>query len=377
VKFQAAHDVERPLNQLRKPARARVWKQICEKLIALLTTPEAPKPAPAPVRTRQDMLHPNATNQPRTHVVESTDGSVSRALRDAQPWDIILVRPGHYEGALVMDKPLEIIGDGSPEDIVIEVTGSNALLCRAPLGMVCNLTLRQLEGGEWFAVDIMTGRLMLLGCRVESDSLGGIAIHGPTAAPRIRHTCVRNCRQSGVTIFDHARGLLEDNEICSNQLSGVVIHSGADPVLRSNRVHSNRHVGIQVDGGQGRLEHNEIFDNGREGVIILNRGNPNMQSNAIHDNTLAGVFVCYSGQGTLEHNNIWSNKQSGIAITSGAQPLVRANRIYANNGKGVWCDPEAAGTVAANDLRGNIFGARWPSETEPHFNQTRFRDNLE
>jgi F-box protein 11 len=52
-----------------------------------------------------------------THVVDAnrdSDGftTVGAAIRAANPGDRIFVRPGRYEESLLIDKPLEIIGDG-------------------------------------------------------------------------------------------------------------------------------------------------------------------------------------------------------------------------------------------------------------------------
>ena len=54
--------------------------------------------------------------------------TISEAIREANSGDRILVRPGLYQEGLVIDKPLEIIGDGDLEDIVVQAVGANAIL---------------------------------------------------------------------------------------------------------------------------------------------------------------------------------------------------------------------------------------------------------
>jgi TIR domain len=58
-----------------------------------------------------------AKTEPPTHVVDVFPGrgdftTVGAAIKAATPGDRILVRPGLYDEALVVDKPLEILGDG-------------------------------------------------------------------------------------------------------------------------------------------------------------------------------------------------------------------------------------------------------------------------
>ena len=67
--------------------------------------------------------------------------------------------PGLYREGLVIDKRLEVLGDGPVADIEIEARGTNALLFKGTIGRVANLTLRRADvGGSWFGVDITQGR---------------------------------------------------------------------------------------------------------------------------------------------------------------------------------------------------------------------------
>ena len=72
--------------------------------------------------------------------------TITEVIEKANPGDRILVRPGLYQEGLVVDKPLEIIGEGGPGDVVVQATGKNALLFQTTMGRVANLTLRQMGG---------------------------------------------------------------------------------------------------------------------------------------------------------------------------------------------------------------------------------------
>jgi len=67
------------------------------------------------------------------------------AINAARPGDIIVVKPGHYPESLVIDKPLEIIGDGPVADIVIEANGRDALLFKANIGKVSNVDIHPMR----------------------------------------------------------------------------------------------------------------------------------------------------------------------------------------------------------------------------------------
>lgn len=68
--------------------------------------------------------------------------TITEAIKAAKPGDRILVRPGLYEEGLVIDKPLEIIGDGELREVTIRVGGQDAISFKAARGRLANLTLQ-------------------------------------------------------------------------------------------------------------------------------------------------------------------------------------------------------------------------------------------
>jgi F-box protein 11 len=253
--------------------------------------------------------------------------TITEAIEVANPGDRILVRPGTYHEGLVIEKPLEIIGD---DDVVVQVVGKNVLLFKTTMGRVANLTLRQMGGGNWYGVDIAQGRLEL-----------------------------------------------EDCDITSQSLSCVTIHGGADPRLRRNHIHaSQRGNGVHVwDDGQGVLEDNEIFGNALAGVAIKEGGNPTLRGNWIHDGKQCGVLVWNNGQGVLEDNEIFGNTHSGVEIREGCNPTLRGNRINKNGYEAVWVHDEGGGTIEDNDLSDNAMGA-WDisDDSEPNLRRARNKE---
>ena len=267
--------------------------------------------------------------EPPTHVVDAFPGrgdftTVSAAIEAAAPGDRILVRPGLYAEGLVVDKPLEILGDGPAADIEIRARGADALAFRASMGRVANLTLRQVGGeGDWFAVDITQGRLDLEGCDISSQSLASVAIRDG-ADPRLRRNKIQ---QGGVFAFDGGLGTLEDNEITGDDLSGVEIKTGANPTLRGNRIHGNKQNGVMVwEGGLGMLEDNDITGNGYQGVEIRTNGNPIVRGNRINRNGYHAVFVHGGGAGTVQDNDLAGNERGAWSIAKDCEANVARAR---------------------------------------------------
>jgi parallel beta-helix repeat protein len=319
-----------------------------------------------------------ARTEPPTHVVDAYQrgdfATITAAIKTAKPGDRILVRPGLYQEALVIDKPLEILGDGPVADIEIQARGANAVQFKATIGRIANLTLRQAGGkGTWYCVNITQGRLDLEGCDITSQSLACVAIHDG-ADPRLRRNTIHDGKQGGVYVYDQGLGTLEDNDITANANAGVSIKTGGNPTLRRNTIHDGKAGGVYVyDQGLGTLEDNDITANAYTGVEIKTGGNPTLRRNTIHDGKSAGVYVLDQGLGTLEDNDIIANAGAGVEINTGGNPTLRRNRINHNEYQAVRIYQGGKGVVEDNDLTGNKRGA-WDIAADSQSNVTRARN---
>jgi parallel beta-helix repeat protein len=310
---------------------------------------------------------PSEKTEPPTHIVDQLSRghftNIASALASAKPGDRIVVRPGLYREALIVDKVVEIIGDGELGTVRIEATRKSTIFFKATGGRIANLTLRHAGGGKWFCVDIAQGRLHLEDCDIASQSLACVAIHGG-ADPWLRRNRIHDGKQGGVYIYENGQGVIEDNEIFANALSGVGIKNGGNPTVRRNRIHDGKQSGIFVyENGQGVIEDNEIFANAFSGIAIGEKANPVVRGNSIYGSKRSGVIVRQDGQGVIEDNDIFANDYAGIATATGGNPTVRVNRITKNEYEAVWVYEGGRGTFEGNDLRGNKRGA-WDIEDD-------------
>lgn len=187
--------------------------------------------------------------------------TITEAITAAKAGDRILIRPGLYQEGLVIDKPLELLGDGELGEVVIQATGKDVVLFKTTMGRISNLSLRQIGGGKWYCVDIAQGRLELEGCDITSQSLACVAIHGG-ADPQLRRNRIHDGTQTGVFIYEKGQGTLEDNDIFGNGNSGVEIQEEGNPRVRHNRINKNNYYAITIRMlGGGIIEDNDLRDN--------------------------------------------------------------------------------------------------------------------
>ena len=165
--------------------------------------------------------------------------TIGAAIKAAPPGDRILVRPGLYQEGLVVDKPLEILGDGPVADIEVQARSHNVLVFRANIGRVANLTLRQVGGeGQWFGVDITQGRLELEGCDISSQSLACVAIRDG-ADPRLRRNRIHDSKQERRLRLRRQPGDAGGQRHHRQRPLRCGDRTGGNPTLRHNRIHGN------------------------------------------------------------------------------------------------------------------------------------------
>ncbi|MDZ8107790.1 MAG: right-handed parallel beta-helix repeat-containing protein [Nostoc sp. DedQUE12a] len=329
-------------------------------------------------------LHSTITANKSQLIVAKTGSAdyrtIGEAIKKAQPGTHILVRPGLYQEGLVIDKPLEIIGDGSVAEIIIQSTDSSCILMQTDNAVVRGLTLQGCsgkKGKEYFGVDIPQGQLNLEDCDITSDSLSCVGIHGSMAKPIIRRCKIHDGKQFGVYVWENGQGVVENCDIFGN-FAGVAIKQGGNPVIRQCQIHDGQSAGVYVyENGQGVVENCNIFGNTYSGVEITQGGNPVIRQCQIHDGKVGGVMVYQNGQGTIENCDIFGNAYSGVEITQGGNPVIRQCQIH--NGQGgvlVW--EKGQGTIENCDIFGNAYsGVEITQGGDPVIQRCRINRNTD
>lgn len=308
--------------------------------------------------------------------------SIGDAIKQAVAGSIIQVRPGLYRESLILDKPLEIVGDGQIDDVVIEAE-QTVLMFDAQYGRVANLSIRQVERAAFFADDavvILSGRLEMERCDISNIEGQGIEIRGE-ANPRIRWCKVHDCGYWGITFRNNARGVLEDNEVCSNSSANVYISDFAGPTIRRNRIYGSDAYGIQIyKQGTGLVEDNDIFLNRSDGLDVdtgteEQGGNPLVRHNIIHENGGSGINITSKATARIVDNDIHQNGAEGIQIVDGAKSEVYSNQIHQNKGGGIFVARKGSGSIARNDIFENTLSGILIAEGgNPDISNNRIHD---
>ncbi len=249
--------------------------------------------------------------------------TIPAAIAAAASESTILVRKGTYTGGIKLDKPVQIIGDGKPGDVVLEHHGGTVVTSTAASGLLRNLHIQQTGGEEGHGIDIAAGDLVVEQCDIVSLSEACVFVGGD-ANPTIRSNRIHGGAAAGIWVYDEGTGILEDNDIFGNDEDGIWISSSENPTVQRNRIHENQGFGVSVEGegSTGTIEDNDIFANGFSGVLIRSDGDPAVRANRINRNGDYGLLVQESG-GTFVDNDLTGNSNGAWSVDETSRDRIR------------------------------------------------------
>jgi serine/threonine protein kinase len=325
-------------------------------------------PQPQPVQKPLVVQNPVQPAQPtvafpmigNTIVVDQAGNgnfsSICEALEHARASMRILVRPGYYHEQLVLDKPVEIIGDGSLAQIILANTDASCIMMQTDTATIRGLTIRGREQGtrQFTTIDIAVGQLLIKNCDISSMAQVCISSRNAEAEPLIQQCKIHDCRGDAMLFAAASKGVVENCELVGNKGSGIVIRGKADPRIALCQIYDGASNGIYIyDEGRGRIEDCDIHDHLWAAVVIEDDADPLLQHCAIFASQGSGIHIVNHARGTIVDCSIYDNVQAGVFIVERSDPLIQHSRIYGGRQGGVYVYGNGMGRIEDCDISHN------------------------
>ena len=267
--------------------------------------------------------------------------SISEALQSVPANSRLLIREGIYHESIMLDKNVEIVGDGAVENIIVRSTKQSCVSMQTDKAAMRGLTFQgrgKSHGKSFFAVDVPHGELTLENCHISSDSLSCVAIHGTNANPFIKNCWIHDGADSGIYIFDNARARIENCDVYRNANANLAITQGANPAVKNCRIYEGENGGIVVwgNGAAGVIEGCEIINHRLANVGISQSANPIFRRCTISGGRDSGVLVHKKGYGMFEECDIYGNRKAEVAVTDGSNTTLRRCTVHDGRESGVY-----------------------------------------
>ena len=335
-------------------------------------------------------------------LVVAQDGSgdfttISEAIETAEDGATVLVRPGTYTEAIVIDKDITLTGDGEREAVIIALSdGVTPVVTIADSeAVLSNLTLTgeksqvlisggtpTLEGllfdgvgipyaappGQSFAVSLwltdgtrarVTGNTFVDGGEIsvrggsaplidDNELSGGPHVYVPQFGDGmvIRGNTVSGALVNGILVGMKGSLLIEGNTIIDADSHGI--RAIGNEVIRDNTI-SGSATGISVESGAPKIEGNVLTDN-ETGMMVAFGTRPTIEGNELIDNRLGIGLV---GSDALVVRNTITSGEAGIVVTTGGSPTLDSNTVRGASIRGIAVGGGTSPTLTGNAICDN------------------------
>ncbi len=206
---------------------------------------------------------------------QGTNESITAAIARANPGDTIRIGPGVYHEQVVIDKPLILIGEGSPV----------------------------IEGDEKGDVVVIAAK---------GVTFRGFVVQGSGRGVAAEPAGIR------VTASD---ATIEENRL-QNVLYGIVLQETGGHTLRDNHVESvlefdqeRRGNAIYLHNSHGNTIEGNTITNAKDGILLLFSDRNTIRHNFVKD-VRYGIHFMYASQNEMTNNTFTHNVNGGVLMYS-------------------------------------------------------------
>ncbi|MCZ2809620.1 MAG: PQQ-binding-like beta-propeller repeat protein [Candidatus Bathyarchaeota archaeon] len=270
-----------------------------------------------------------ARAEPETIVVPDDYPTIIAAIGNASEGDTVFVKKGTYQGNLIIDKSLLLIGEDSRTTTIVGV-GTH------PMG--------------WYnTISVNANGVTISGFTINETGAGAI---------------------SGINLHCN-RTQITDNNI--NTYYGIIAVGSHNNITENNLTHQNTVFAIDCSGSFNTISLNNII-NVNEGIELSGSFNT-VAENSIIGTRSYSIILENGDSNTIARNNI-ADSYEAFALKSGSYNIVFGNNVTASKRYAIWVHQLDHSIIYGNHIADNPVGI---SLTGTHYdaeNNTFYNNNF-
>lgn len=304
-------------------------------------------------------------------------GDISAALRAAVAGDTIVVGQGIYEGNLLLDKRIVLIGTGNPvirgagQGSVVTITAdsctlsgfviehSGGMLVNEDAGILLKSSGNLIEGND--LRDILFGIYLY---HADRNTIRGNRIRGRAALELGE-------RGSGIHIWNSERNQFRGNDV-TDVRDGFYIQNAGHSLIVENRAYNIRYGVHYMYADSNVFLHNVFTDNVAGAAIMYSRGIVMRQNVFSHNRGFASFGILFQDCHGLEaDSNVVSDNAVGMFFEASTDSRFLHNVIARNDVALQMFQSSSRNTFTGNNFIDNLSpltivgkstGTRWNEE---------------
>ena len=298
-------------------------------------------------------VSPLHQNDSMLYVGGSGPGNYTRiqdAIDNASAGDIIFVFNGFYQENIVIDRPIQLLGeernttiiDGGYQRSVIVITVDNA--------SVQGFTVQHAKNDIGSAgIEIhAAARVLVTNNSIQENGWFGVWVH----TSRSVHICIESNvilnNSYGIYLQKASQSYIARNTVRDNG-EGIYILGSSGSQIIHNTI-TNREIGVHVENCYDTiLSENVVIDNAH-GIYVFNSSEMTLERNTIGWNRWYGLWIKDTIYSSVHENSILHNIDVGLFLESSFDLSVMNNTVW-DNDNGIYLKDSAGNTIRYNNLR--------------------------
>lgn len=267
--------------------------------------------------------------------------SIQAAIKAAKPGAIICIDPGIYFEKLFVNKNVELVGNGTPEQIIVESHREACIFVDTSAAKLTNITFKGMGESNQFGAQLHKGEIFVKNC-VFSSTGTGVYI-GDAINPAVFEKCLFHQSKWGLAVGNSAECKLIDSTITANAEGGFRTGVDSNPIFQQTKITHNRLGAFFAEKANGTFE-NCQFSQNQLGVQITHYSAPIFTGCRFNRNDLH-IDINHRGIGIIHHCRI-SGGDVGIRVRNQGHANIFETSMESMRKQNVWL---AGSTIQLKD----------------------------